>query len=80
MAFGDTLNEQVEKTIEEHWPKVQEVFQKTVGEPALAAAKNNEACEMLFTQVHKQLPLPVRLIIKKDAFVKYCFANRDKLI
>ena len=80
MALGDALNQQVDKAIAEHWPAIQKIFQEKIGPTALAAAKNDKACEVLFVQVHKQLPLPVRLVIKKDAFVKYCFANRDKLI
>ena len=80
MVFEDNLNQQVEKSIEEHLPKIQEALQKTVSEPALVAAKDDAACEVMFTQVYKILPLPVRLLVKKDVFVKYCIANRDKLI
>ena len=80
MGLRDSLNQQVEKTIEEYWPKRQETFKKYVGAPALEAAKNDNACEILFVQVHKLLPLPIRLVVKKDAFVKYCFVNQDKLI
>ena len=80
MALGDVFNQQAEKAIEEHLPKIKEIFQSTVGETALTAAKNDKTCELLFAKVHKQLPLPVRLVIKRDAFVRYCFANRDKLI
>ena len=80
MGFGDALNKQVDKAIEEHWSTVQNVFRDKVGSTALEAAKNDKACEAIFIQVHKQLPLPVRLVIKKDVFVKYCFDNRDKLI
>ena len=80
MVFGETLNQQVDKAIIENWPKIQDIFQKTVSEPALLAAKNDKTCEVLFLQVYKQLPLPIRLVVKKDLFVKFCFDNRDKLV
>ena len=78
--LSDALNQKVDKAIEEYWPQIQKVFQDKVGSVALEAAKNDKACESLFIQVHKQLPLPIRLVIKRDVFVKYCFDNRNKLI
>jgi len=80
MGSGDALTQQVEKAIEEYWPKVQEYFQKTVGPKALEIANNDNICEELFVQVYKTLPLPVRLVVRKKFFIKYCFTNRDKLI
>ena len=80
MEIGNALNQQVEKVIEEHWPKIQTIFREKVGAPALAAAKNDKAMKVLFTTVYKQLPLPIRLVIKKDVFVAYCFKHRDKLV
>ena len=80
MGLGDSANQQAEKIIAEQWPRIQEIFQNKVGPTALAAAKNDKALGTIFEQVYKLLPLPVRLVVKKDVFVKYCFANRDKLI
>ena len=80
MGLGDAMNQQVDKAIAEYWPQIQKIFQEKVGPAALTAAQNDKACEILFTQVHKQLPLPVRLVIKRNVFIQYCFDNRDKLI
>ena len=80
MGFEDSVNRQVENAINEHWPKIIETFQKTVGASALETAKNDNVCEVLFTQVYKQLPFPIRLVVKKDIFVQYCFTHRDKLV
>jgi hypothetical protein len=80
MDFGNALSHNVNKAIHEHLPMIQNVFREKVGATALEAAKNDETCEAIFTNVHKQLPMAVRLVIRKDAFVKYCFENRDKLI
>ena len=80
MSLENTMNQQVQKVIAEHWGAIQKVFQEKVGPAALKAAQNDKACEALFVIAYKQLPLPVRLVIKKDVFVQYCFENRDKLL
>ena len=80
MEMGNALNQQVEKAFEEHWPKIQNVFREKIGPAALAGAKDDIMLEKIFVSVHKQLPLPIRLVIKKEAFVKYCFKHRDRLV
>jgi len=80
MDTGDVLNQQVEKAIEEHWPKIQKVFHEKVGSTVWAGAKDEKVMKDLFIIVYKQLPFPVRLIVKQDIFVKYCFEHRDRFI
>jgi len=80
MGTENALNEQVEKVMEEHWPKIQKVIQEKVAPTALAAAKNDEMMQVLLTPVYMSLPFPVRLVVKKDAFVKFCFEHRDRFI
>jgi len=80
MDSESALNQQVEKAIEEHWPKIQKLVQEKVAPAALTAAKDDKTMEVLLTPVYKTLPLPVRLVIKKDAFIKFCLNHRDRLI
>ncbi|MCL2295357.1 MAG: hypothetical protein FWC36_10945 [Spirochaetes bacterium] len=80
MDLGNVLNKQIEKTIEEHWPQIQKIFQEKVGPAALAAAENDKAVEAIFSLVYQGLPFPVKLVVKKDAFVNFCLANRDRFI
>lgn len=68
------------KAIEEHWPKVQQLFHEKVGPAALAAAKDDHAMEILFKVVYAALPVPVHFVVKEPAFVKFCFAHRDELL
>ena len=77
---GSALNQQVEKAIEEHWPKIQKLVQEKIAPTALATAKDDKMMEVLLASVYKTVPLPVRLVIKKDAFIKFCFKHRDRLI
>ena len=72
--------QKTEKTIEENWPKIQQVFQEKVGPAALAAAKNDEQMQSLFKLVYAALPFPVHMAVKEEAFVKFCFEHRDRLV
>jgi len=74
------LNQQVEKTIEQYWPEVQKLIQEKVAPSALAAAKDDKAMGLLLTPVYQMLPLPVRMVIKKDVFIGFCLQHRDRLI
>ena len=66
--------------IEQHWPKIQLIFQEKVGPAALAAAKNDQAMESLFKTVYSVLPFPVRMVVKEPAFVSFCLSHRTKLL
>ena len=74
------LDQKTDKAIEENWPKIQQVFQEKVGPAALAAAKNDEQMLTLFKLVYAALPFPVHMAVKEDAFVKFCFSHRDRLM
>ncbi len=74
------LDEKTNKTIEENWPKVQQVFQEKVGPAALAAAQDDEKMRTLFKLVYAALPFPVHLAVKEEPFIKFCFEHRDRLM
>jgi hypothetical protein len=79
-AGGQLIDQKTNTAIEENWPKVQQVFQEKVGPAALAAAQNDEQMTSLFKLVYAALPFPVHMAVKEDAFVKFCFAHRDRLL
>ena len=76
----DALEQKSHAAIEENWPKIQQLFQEKVGPAALSAAQNDEQMERLFKVVHLALPFPINLAVREDAFVKFCFAHRDRLL
>ena len=75
-----TLDHQTEIAIEEHWPKIQQLFVEKVGPAALAASHNDQVMETTFKLVYALLPFPLHLAIKEDAFVRFCFTHRDRLL
>jgi hypothetical protein len=74
------LDEKTNKAIEENWPKIQQIFQDKVGPAALAAAQDDAKMETVFKLAYAALPFPIHLAVKEDAFVKFCFAHRDRLL
>jgi hypothetical protein len=80
MNFRDKLDAGAQQKIEEHWPKIQQVFQEKIGPAALAAAQNDDQMRMVFKMAHEALPFPARMFVKEDAFIRFCFAHRDNLL
>ena len=77
----NALSEHVEKKLmEEHWPRIQKATREKVAPAALAAAKDDKMMQLLLTPVYMTLPFPVRLVIKKEVFMKFCFEHRERLI
>jgi hypothetical protein len=80
MNFSEKLDVAAQQKIEENWPKIQQVFQEKVGPAALAAAQDDDQMRSVFKMAHQALPFPLRLVVKEDAFVQFCFAHRDNLL
>jgi hypothetical protein len=80
MNFRDKLDASAQEKIQENWPKVQQVFQEKIGPAALEAAKNDDQMRSVFQMAHQALPFPVRMVVKEDAFIQFCFAHRDNLL
>src|SRR5262245_36552257 len=66
--------------LEKHWPQVQSVIKEKVGPTALELARDDDKMELLFKTVYAALPFPVHMAVKEAAFIKFCFAHRDKLL
>jgi hypothetical protein len=80
MNFRDKLDASAQEKIQENWPKVQQVFREKIGPAALEAAKNDDQMRSVFKMAHQALPFPVRMVVKEDAFIQFCFAHRDNLL
>jgi hypothetical protein len=80
MSWRDKLDQNAQEKIEEHWPKVQQIFQEKIGPAALAAASNDDKMRSLFKLAYEAIPFPGRMLIKEDAFVQFCFSHRDRLL
>ena len=68
--------ETLEDILKPFLTKVREV----VGPAALAAAKDDAAMTKILDAAYLVLPMPVRLLVSKEKFVRFCLANRDALL
>ena len=80
MSWKDKLDQNAQEKLEQHWPKVQQIFQESVGPAALSAAQNDATMRSLFKFAYDALPFPVRMAVKEEAFMHFCFSHRDKLL
>jgi len=80
MDFRGKLDASAQEKIQENWPKVQQIFQEKIGPAALEAARNDDQMRAVFKMAHEALPFPLRMLVKEDAFVQFCFAHRDNLL
>jgi hypothetical protein len=80
MGWKDKLDQNAQDKIEEHWPNVQRIFQEKIGPAALSAANNDDSMRSLFKFAYEAIPFPGRLVIKEEAFIKFCFSHRDNLL
>jgi len=80
METENILNQQVEKVLDKHLPKIKEIIREKITPVAIATAKNDEIIHRLLAPVYHALPLPMRLVIKEDVFMKFCFEHRNQLI
>ena len=80
MNFREKLDASAQEKTQENWPKVQQVFQEKIGPAALAVAKNDDQMGSVFKLAHEALPFPIRMFVKEDAFIQFCFSHRDNLL
>lgn len=69
-----------EQVLAQRWPQVQQVFTEKVGPAALAAATDEETLARACRLVYQALPLPVRIVVAEDAFVRFCLEQKDRLL
>ena len=67
-------------TIDDHWPRVQQLFNSAVRGPARAALYDDQLMHRVLRIVYKQLPVVIRLAVEQEEFVEFCLANRQRLL
>ena len=73
------LQDKGNKLIEEELPKIQAHFRETVGPAATEKIQDDTFMAKCFERTYSLIPLPVRLVVKKPAFVEFCLQNRYRI-
>lgn len=76
----NNLDHTTNVVINEHWPRIQQLFQEKVGPTALATVNNDQVMRTLLQGVYMALPFPVRMIVNEGVFVNFCLENRTRLL
>jgi hypothetical protein len=79
LVDSEALRDKGDELIERELPKIQKHFRETVGPVAAETINNDELMTKCFERIHKLVPLPLRLVIKKPAFVDFCMHNRHRI-
>ena len=56
------------------------ILKNKVGTTALSAIKDDGIMQDVFGKIYETLPIPARLLIKRESFIKYCIDNRKIVI
>jgi hypothetical protein len=59
---------------------IKNILKEKVGTSTLKTIKDDDVMKDIFEKIYETLPLPIRLVIRREAFVKYCIDNRGMLI
>ena len=62
-----------------HWPRSQQIIVNSLLAVAEGHLKDPKTLTSAFEAAHAAMPLPLRLAIRQDTFVAFCFTQRDML-
>ncbi len=65
-------------TLEQHWQVVRELWEEKVDPSIRATVMDDEKLTTYLRIVHEALPLPLRLAIKEETFIRVCLQHRDR--
>jgi hypothetical protein len=69
----------IKALVEKNFEIIMKTFKTVAGDKSKEILNNDELMGEHLISVHNLLPLPVRLIIRKKAFIEFCLKNRRLL-
>ena len=74
--FNNKVDEQLKKFI----PEIKKVLKDNIKKVTKSTLNNDKAMMITFRKSYQFLPLPVRLIVDQEDFVKFCMRNKHILL
>jgi|WetSurMetagenome_2_1015567.scaffolds.fasta_scaffold483987_2 hypothetical protein len=71
-----TFDEKILPYLAKKEPEIKAIVQEKAGDAVKSIASNDALCTSVFEKVHELLPAPLKLVVNKDTFVKYCMDNK----
>ena len=66
--------------LEDQLPRIQKLIREKLGPLPANALQNEEVMEAAFRRLYQALPRMIRLAVSEHGFVKFCMANRVRLL
>jgi hypothetical protein len=66
--------------IRKHITEQMPAFLKTYGVKGVQFVTDSERLAPLFGTVYQSLPLPVRVLVKQETFVRFCLSQKESLV
>lgn len=76
----NSFGAQTDKVLEEHLPKIRQLFEEKVGPRAMEMLADDAKMTTYSKVVYALLPGAIRVVVKEDSFVAFCFSHRSKLL
>jgi hypothetical protein len=73
-----SVQERITQELNEYLPVIQKAFKELV-EESVKDIHEDEFAAVIF-EIHKTLPLPVRMLVSKDKLLKFCLNNKELLL
>lgn len=73
------LQNKVNELIEEELPRIQAHFRESIGNATSEKLQDDVLMAKCFGGIYSLVPLPIRLVVKKPAFIEFCLSNRYRI-
>ena len=78
-AIEEMLRTKLLPKLEEKKAQLVEFVREKIGNDTLTGISDPAKLQDIFAKLHGLLPLPVRLLLKKEKFIDYCLKNKEKI-
>jgi hypothetical protein len=77
---AQATNGKSDQLIADNLDRVRKLFKTKLGQSVKTIVIDDGKMTEISQFVYGELPLPVRLVVKEDDFVRFCLDNRDKVL
>ncbi len=82
-SAADSLNSVKNSSLElinEYWPKIESVLTNGLLQIAEDHLRDDKILMEAFDEVHKSLPMIIRISLKKETFIAFCMSNKQTFL
>lgn len=74
------LNNKIDEQLKKFIPEIKKVMKDNFKKVTKSTLNNDKAMIITFRKSYQFLPLPVRLVVDQEDFVKFCMRNKHLLL